>query len=151
MVILTVQQFQAHPTARRFADVLNDNRLNFQSWLDFFNNPAIQLRLQDAEIHHDRPALAGVVKQLEHTPAFSDYLSKYDSHTTWRGRQAIGVIVCLIMENIGWRRTGIKGSLGQRKAIPSGTATPGAYQNRSGISTWFTKAERYEPPTGYPY
>ena len=26
-----------------------------------------------------------------------------------------------------------------------------AYQNKSGISKWFTKAERYTPPGGYPF
>ncbi len=136
---------------RKFVDVVNDSRINFQQWLDFFCDPVIQQRMKDSEIHHNRPALAGVVKELEENPAFKDYLSNYDSHTTPRGRQAVGVIVCLVMESMGWEKTGRKGSLGQRKHVPPGTKSPGAYQNKSGMSKWFTKAERYQPPGGYPY
>lgn len=148
---ITAEIIAGDQIGRRFTDVVNDSRINFQGWLDFFNRPEIQQRMQDSEIHHDRPALAGVVKELEATPAFRDYLGGLDSHITARGRQAIGVITYIIMEGLGWQRTGRKGSLGQRKSVRPWTNTPGGYENKSGISRWFTKAERYKPSGGYPY
>lgn len=150
-VKITKTQFLQDKIARRFADVVEDERIDFPAWLKFFNTPRIQQRMMDSEIHHDRPALAGVIKELEHTPAFESYLSEHDAHTTARGRQAVGVLTYMVMEALGWKRTGTKGSLGQRKSVKPSSKEPGAYHNRSGISKWFTKAERYEPPKGYPY
>lgn len=148
---LSVTDFIQHPLGRRFADVAHDEDVPFRQLLNFLNCPAIQQRMRDSEIHHDRPALAGVVKELEHDTDFESYLANTDAHVTVRFRQAIGVAACILMEQMGWRRTGRKGSLGQRQTVRSHTSTPGAYRNRSGISQWFTKSERYEPPDGYPY
>lgn len=131
--------------------MVNDSRIDFQSWLDFFNDPARQQRMMDSEIDHDRPALAGVIRDLEHHAAFSSFLSGNDAHTTVRGRQAIGVIVRILMEMMGWKKAGHKGLLGQRATVPVGTTTPGAHKNVSGLSDWFTKAERYVLPQGMPY
>ncbi|MCC6445828.1 MAG: hypothetical protein IT210_20535 [Armatimonadetes bacterium] len=144
MVVLTIPNFRSDPQGARFADVVQDKRINFQHWLDFFNDPIRQLRMEDSETHHDRPALAGVIRELEQHPHFKPYLENNDAHTTQRGRQAIGVIVRMIMLGLGWRKTGRKGSLGQRATVPPGTTTPGAYHNASGLSQWFTRSERYE-------
>lgn len=142
-VVLTLDGFLADRQGARFADVVHDSRLDFQSWLDFFSDPARQVRMADSETHHDRPALAGVIKELEQHPAFEHFLSGYDGHTTRRGRQAIGVIVRIVMEEMGWTTTGRKGSLGQRASVSPGTSAPGAYRNTQGLSQWFTRAERY--------
>ena len=147
MATVTRAEFLADPQGRRFADVVDrDRRVDFDAWLAFFNDPVRQQRMQDAESAHGRPALAGVVKELEEHSAFKSYLADNDAHTTWRGRQAIGVLVCVVMQKLGWRKTGVKGSLGSRKATKPHTTTPGAYQNKSGISKWFTKAEHYILP-----
>lgn len=148
---LSEGDFLADTQGRRFADVVNDPAVDFGAWLDFFNDPVRQQRMLDSERDHDRPALAGVVKELEARPAFKDYLSQRDAHKTRRGRQAIGVIVRMIMEGLGWHKTGRKGSLGTRERVKPGTRTPGAYKNKSGVSKWFTRSEHYEPEGGLPY
>ena len=52
----------------------------------------------------------------------------------------------MIMEHLGWKKTGKKGSLGVRAKIARGTATPGAYHNTGGLAFWFLRGERYEHP-----
>ncbi len=147
---ITLADFAAHGTGRRFADVLNDHRVNFQAVLDFFNRPEIPIRMEDSEMHHEAPAFAGVVKEFERLPEVDHFLRSHDAHTTRRFRQATGVVILLAMEARGWRKTGKKGALGRRAKVAPGTVTPGAYVNRTGISRWFTETERYEPETGWP-
>ena len=143
--MVTLSDFQNDLQGRRYAHVVNDPRLPFQLVIDFFNDPARMVRLVDSELHHDRPALAGVVVEFERVPAIDGFFMGYDGHTTRAFRQAVGVLVRMHMERLGWRKTGRKGSLGSRLQVKPGTTTPGAYRNGSGISRWFTKAERYEP------
>lgn len=135
--------FENDHYGRKFADVLNDSRIDFNEAIDFFNNDARQIRLIDSEEHHDRPAFAGTVVEFEEHPTFKAFLSNYDAHSTQRFRQAIGVLVKLHMESMGYRTTGRKGALGTRKFVPSGTTKPGAYVNKHGLAKWFTKAERF--------
>jgi hypothetical protein len=66
-------------------------------------------------------------------------------------RQAIGVVVRMIMEHLGWKKTGRKGSLGVRAPVSPRTATPGAYHNTGGLAFWFLRAQRYELINGMPY
>jgi hypothetical protein len=151
MVTLTVADFLSDPHGRTYSDVVNDPRIVFDDWLKFFNTDARQQRMMDAEQDHERPALAGVVKELESHSAFSGFLSGRDAHTTTRGRQCIGTLVSIYMQRSKWQKTGIKGSLGTRAAASPGSTIPGAYHNKSGLSKWFTKAEHYVPETGFPY
>ncbi|MFH1688784.1 MAG: hypothetical protein ABIE42_00930 [Candidatus Eisenbacteria bacterium] len=141
---LTMKGFLSDKQGSRFTDVVKDPRLNFQAVLDFFNESARQIRMEDSEKHHDRPALAGVVREFENAEPFKSFFLSYDGHTTRRMRQAIGVVVRILMERRGWERTGRKGSLGQRASVRPRTRTPGAYHNTSGLSWWFTRSERYE-------
>jgi len=136
-------EFTHDHQGRKFSDVMNDPRISFNAVLVFFDAPERQQRMLESELHHDRPALAGVVKELEALPAVQAFLANYDGHTTTRFRQAVGVVVRIVMEKHGWRTTGRKGSLGTRKAVAPGTTTPGAYRNSGGLATWFTRAERY--------
>lgn len=48
------------------------------------------------------------------------------------------------MLKAGESTIGRKQSLGTRGPVIAGTRTPGAYQNISGLSRWFTKSARYE-------
>src|SRR5436190_1541797 len=137
MARITRGAFLSDRQGRRFSDVVNDPRLDFDEWLKFLNSPARQQRLMDSEQDHGRPALAGIIKELENDDAFRDFLSKHDAHTTRRGRQAIGVLVRMIMEAEGWEKTWTKGSLGTRAKVAPRSTTPGAYRNRSGLSLWF--------------
>ena len=142
-------QFLADAQGRRFSDVLSDSRVDMDAVFDFFADAARQQRLLDSEMHHNRPALAGVIKELEALPTVASLLGGYDGHTTTRFRQAIGVLTRIIMENHGWATTGRKGSLGKRVKVPAKTTHPGAYRNQTGegLSIWFTRAERYQRPT----
>ncbi len=137
-------QFAEDKQGRRFKDVLNDPRIDFNAVLEFFDDPDRQDRMIESELHHDRPALAGVIRELEARQDVKTFFENHDAHTTRRFRQAIGVAVRLAMENRGWKTTGRKGSLGTRVKVPAGTTTPGAYRNNGGMSVWFTRAERYE-------
>jgi hypothetical protein len=95
--------------------------------------------------------LSGVVRELETQPAIDRFLGSKHPRRTKRLRQAIGVLVRIIMEQRGWRKTGKKGSLGVRARVAKGTKTPGAYHNTGGLAFWFLRAERYELVDGMPY
>jgi hypothetical protein len=107
--------------------------------------------MEDSEIHHDRPALAGVVRELESQPTVDRFLASQDPRRTKRLRQAIGVVVRIIMDQRGWKKTGKKGSLGVRARAAKGTRTPGVYHNTGGLAFWFLRAERYERADGMPF
>jgi hypothetical protein len=149
---ITRDQFLEDRQGRTFADVLDDSEQPFDEVLAFFDSAERQRRMEDAEIHHDRAALSGVVRELEAQPAIDEFLASSDPRRTKRLRQAIGVVVRIIMEQRGWRKTGKKGSLGVRaNNIVKGTRMPGAYHNTGGLAFWFLRAERYERTDGMPF
>jgi len=150
-VIITRHDFLQDRQGRTFADVLNDAEQPFDEVLDFFNEEDRQRRMDESETHHDRPPLAGVVRELESQPAVDEFLSSKHPRRTKRLRQAVGVVARIIMERRGWKKTGRKGSLGVRATIARGTATPGAYHNTGGLAFWFLRAERYERHEGMPF
>lgn len=144
----TRDDFLGDRQGRTFADVLNDPEQPFDAVLEFFNDEDRQRRMEESEIHHDRAPLAGVVRELESLPSVDGFLSSKHPRRTKRLRQAVGVVVRMIMERLGWRKTGKKGSLGVRAKIAPRTATPGAYHNTGGLAFWFLRAERYERKDG---
>jgi len=150
-VRITRREFLEDRQGRTFADVLDDPEQPFDDVLAFFDDAERQRRMEDAEIHHDRPALSGVVRELEAQPAIDSFLASKDPRRTKRLRQAVGVAVRIIMEQRGWRKTGKKGSLGVRARVSKGTTTPGAYHNTGGLAFWFLRAERYERMEGMPF
>ena len=150
-VIITRQDFLQDRQGRTFADVLNDPEQPFDEVLDFFNADDRQRRMEESEAHHDRPPLAGVVRELESRPAVDEFLCSQHPRRTKRLRQGVGVVVRMIMERRGWKKTGKKGSLGVRAKIERGTATPGAYHNTGGLAFWFLRAERYQRHNGTPF
>jgi len=150
-VRISRNEFSEDRQGRTFADVLNDPEQPFDDVLAFFDDAERQRRMEDAEIHHDRAALSGVARELEAQPAIDQFLASKDPRRTKRLRQAVGVVVRIIMEQRGWRKTGRKGSLGVRANVVRGTKTPGAYHNTGGLAFWFLRAERYERIDGMPY
>ena len=146
-VKLTREQFLRHSLGRTFADVVTASPELFDEVLSFFGDFERQQRMEDAEIHHDRPPLAGVVRELESLPSVDQFLSVVHPSRSKRLRQAIGVIVRIIMELRGWRTTGKKGSLGVR--APASPRQPG--HNIGGLAFWFIRAERYELLAGMPF
>jgi hypothetical protein len=157
MVTITRDDFLNDRQGRTFADVCEDAEQPFDELLAFFADEARQRRMEEAETHHDRPALAGVVRELESQPAINDFLATAEPRYAKRFRQSVGVLVRMIMEARGWRKTGRKGSLGVRtKAEPkpkikSKSPAAGRSHNTGGLAFWFLRAERYQPETGLPY
>ena len=146
-VTMTRDKFLADTQGRTFADVLNDPEQPFDAALEFFSDAGRQRRMEDSEIHHDRPALAGVVREFELHPDINRFLAEVHAQKSKRFRQAIGVVVRMIMEVRGWQKTGRKGSLGVR-AIKE-RSQPN--HNTGGLAFWFIRAERYHAAEGMPY
>lgn len=141
------EEFLQDRQGRTFSDLLGDSPQILAELLAFFNDENRQRRMQEAEIHHDRAALAGVVRELECHPAVDALLSANDPRRSQRLRQAVGVLVRMIMEKLGWQKTGKKGSLGVRSDAPQHAP----YHNTGGLAFWFLRAERYELVGGMPY
>ncbi len=139
----TRKDFLEDRQGRTFADVLNDPEQPLDLVLEFFNDAEHQRRMEESEIHHDRPALAGVVRELESLKPLDQFLGKQHPRRTKRLRQVVGVVVRMIMERRGWRKTGRKGSLGVRATVSGRTTRPGTYHNTGGLAFWFLRAERY--------
>jgi len=146
-VVITKEKLFEDLQGRTFSDVANSPEQSFDAILDFFNNEARQRRMEESEIHHDRPPLAGVVRELESHPTIDRALAETNNQKSKRLRQAIGVVVRMIMEARGWQKTGRKGSLGVRKS--KDPFEPGF--NTGGLALWFVRAERYVLAEGMPY
>lgn len=132
---------------KTFAGVVDDPEQPFVVVLNFFNDAERQRRMEESELHHDRSPLAGVVRELETHPEIDRFFAGAQVRRNNRFRQAIGVLVRIIMERRGWQKTGRKGSLGVRGAKSSKTQS----HNTGGLAFWFLRAERYELPDGMPY
>ena len=87
--------------------------------------------MEESELHHDRAPLAGVVRELESQPEIDRFLAGAHSRRSTRLRQAIGVLVRMIMERRGWQKTGKKGSLGVR--AEAGQRDARAQYGRTGV------------------
>ena len=64
-VLISRQLFLDDRQGRTFADVVNDPEQPFEQVLAFFNDADRQRRMEESEIHHNRPPLAGVVREFE--------------------------------------------------------------------------------------
>lgn len=145
-VCITREEFLADRQGKTFADVANDAKQPFEVALEFFSDGDRQRRMEESEVHHDRAPLAGVVRELESLPAIDKFLAGAHVKRNARFRQAIGVLVRMIMERRGWKKTGRKGSLGVRAARSPQTPA----HNTGGLAFWFIRAERYERKDGSP-
>lgn len=150
-VCIDRQEFLSDRQGRTFTDILNDPAKPFDPVLRFFQDEHRQRRMEESETHHDRPPLAGVVRELEALPDVDRFLATGDHSRAKRLRQAVGVLVRMIMERRGWRKTGRKGSLGVRAASAPQGARPVAQHNTGGLAFWFIRAERYELVEGMPF
>ena len=146
-VIITREKFLEDLQGRTFSDVAKDPEQPFDAVLDFFNDDNRQRRMEEAEIHHDRPPLAGVVRELESHPAIDRSLADTHTQRSKRLRQAVGVVVRIIMQSRGWQKAGRKGSLGVR----DGKFPTESNHNTGGLAFWFIRAERYVRTEGMPF
>lgn len=118
----TLAKFEADAQGRRFMGVVRANPGLFDQIVGFLDDPGRQRRMLDA-VDEDHPALAGVVIELEQQAWFDEHMRT--TSDTRRLRQAIGVLVKVIVQGHGLRTTGRKGSLRE--------------------SRWFGGAEKYLP------
>ena len=146
-VRITRDEFLADRQGKTFADVVNDSKQPSNTVLEFFSDADRQRRMEESELHHDRAPLAGVVRELEAQPTIDKFLAGAHVRRNTRFRQAVGVLVRMLMERRGWKKTGRKGSLGVRAAGAPRTAA----HNTGGLAFWFCRAERYESNEGMPY
>jgi hypothetical protein len=144
---ITREEFLDDRQGRTFADVLNDPKQPFAEVLAFFSDENRQRRMEESELHHDRAPIAGVVRELESVPAIDQFLSGLHARQTQRFRQAIGVLVRIVMQRRGWKKTGKKGSLGVRAT----TSNSAPSHNTGGLAFWFVRAERYKLVKGMPF
>jgi len=147
IIKITHDKFLEDFQGRTFSDVAKDPEQPLDAILDFFMDDNRQRRMEESEIHHDRPPLAGVVRELESRPTINGILEERQTPRSKRLRQAIGVVVRMIMESRGWQKAGRKGSLGVRASKdPSGPS-----YNSGGLAFWFIRAERYVRREGMPF
>ena len=121
---ITRDEFLKDRQGRTFADVVNDAGQPFGTVLEFFSSADRQRRMEESEIHHDRAPMAGVVREFEALPEIHKFLGTLQAQRNQRLRQAIGVLVRMIMERRGWKKTGKKGSLGVRSSKSTRHAQP---------------------------
>lgn len=150
MARITVSDFLSDSQGGKFRDVVEWDELEFSAFLDFFSDETRQIRMEDSERHHDRPALAGVIREFENSEPFREVFAEGEERYLRRLRQAIGVLVRLIMESRGWKKKGCKGSLGQSK-MKDIDHIDGRLHNTSGLSWWFKRVERYFDPEVDPF
>src|SRR3954451_10128440 len=137
---ITRDDFLADRQGRTFSDVVTGSERPFAAALAFFDDDSRQRRMEESEIHHNRAPLAGVVRELESLPAVNRFLARIHPLRSQRFRQAIGVLIRMIMEQRGWEKTGKKGSLGVRNTSAAG----GPRHNSGRLAFWFLRAERYK-------
>ena len=146
-VIITREDFLEDRQGRTFGDVLKDPEQPFEEVLAFFSDESRQRRMEESELHHDRAPLAGIVRELESVPTIDQFLSGIHAQRTQRFRQAIGVLVRIVMQRRGWKKTGKKGSLGVRASASKSSPS----HNTGGLAFWFVRAERYKLVKGMPF
>ena len=113
-VSVTRHDFLQDRQGRTFADVVNDPEQPFDAILDFFNDEDRQRRMEKSEVHHERARLVEVVWELEAQPLIDDFLSSQNPLRANRLREAVGVVVRMVVERLGWEKTGKADSLGVR-------------------------------------
>lgn len=146
-VRLSRASFLSDVQGKAFARFADDPRLPLDEVLLFFSDPDRQRRMVESEIHHDRSPLAGVVRELEDAAAIERCLSETHSAVARRLRAAVRVVVRMVMEGYGWKKSGRTGMMGVRSSLGD-DATP---HNVRGLAFWFLRSERYVCKAGMPF
>ena len=90
-VIIRREDFQQDRQGRTFADVSGDSQQPFDEVLAFFNDQDRQRRMEESELHHNRPPLAGVVRELEAQSDIDRFLAS--EHPRLPQHRRIGILV----------------------------------------------------------
>ena len=137
-VNITRNEFLSDRQGRTFSDVVNGSGLSFDAVMEFFSDEGRQRRMEESEIHHDRSPLGWSRSGVGGHPAIAEFLASKHLRRSKRLRQAVGVLVRMIMERRGWEKTGKKGFLGVRSPVSQGDAA-GVAHNTGGLAFWFPR------------
>ncbi len=124
--VITLKEFTDDAQGRKYTDVLTAMGAELQAALGVLTRAEVQLRMLDAEEHHDRPALAGAIHDIEEQPTVKTLLATAPKNSRDRFKRAIGAAARIVMEGLGWKKTGRKSAIG--------------------AGQYFSIAERYEAP-----
>jgi hypothetical protein len=124
--VITLKEFTDDAQGRKYTDVFASMRVELEAALAVLTRAEVQLRMLDAETHHNRPALAGAIQQIEAHPVVAQLLATAAKNSRDRFKRAIGAAARIVMEGLGWKKTGRKSAIGAGKH--------------------FSIAERYEEP-----
>lgn len=123
---ITFQEFSQDAQGRKYTDVFRSALVELEATLGVLARADVQQRMLDAERHHDRPALAGAVVDIEAVPVVAHFLATAPKNSRDRFKRAVGAAARIVMEGLGWKKTGKKSAIG--------------------AGTYFFNAERYEEP-----
>ena len=124
---MLADEFRSDDQGRRYTDV--SELPGFDLIFSFFEDSMRQMRMIDSERHHLRPPLAGVVVELEKDSQIRAFYEALSPKKQVRVRQAVGVIVRLVMKHHHWT------------PVKDGEKTRGSLK---GLSDWFNRSERYK-------
>lgn len=120
----TLNEFRLDRTGKRFASHLATEPLfaaAFEAVVAHLAQPSVRDHMQQAEERFDKPALRGVDAELEEVPAVRQLrLSRPDLGDAFN--RAVGVLVRMTMEEVGWRAkkgAGATGLMGPSSAFRS--------------------------------
>lgn len=118
----TKDDFGEDRQGKRFQDIASMR--GFEAVFRFFDDHERRERMWDSEFWHERPAFAGVVKEFENDLEIADFYLRLTPKQAIRFRQAVGVVIKVVMRRAGMGPTGKRGSL-------------------AALSDWFKRSERY--------
>ncbi len=128
-VTITQRNFLEDPLGKSYRDVARYPGRPFDAVFDLFNKGDRQLQMEQAE-RDGKPALAGVVKELESDQTIAKILNPTTSpNRSRRLRQAIGMVTRMFMEARGWKK----------KVDKYGRDVKGPLES----ARWFGSAQRY--------
>lgn len=122
-VPINLQVFEADDHGGTFGDILREARNELSAGLKVMNGAEAQRRMEYSELDHERPAIAGLIKELERVDLIRQCLAHRDTRAD-RLKMALGTAARIVMQGRGWRKTGRKTAVG--------------------VGEFFSKAERYE-------
>lgn len=99
---ISLEDLEHHEVARRFIGGLNGYPESRDQVLSLLNDPENQERLINESMDH-RPAFQGVVHIFEADPLVRIVLDA--GRAGYRFRQAVGAVILVKMERLGWQST----------------------------------------------
>jgi hypothetical protein len=99
-VKITLADFLADFQGQKFSSIVKSPLWDFELILNFLSTPEAQRRMLDSIIHHERPPVAGIIKELER---ILNPIGLDPNLDQTRAKQAIGIAVKIVMEKLGYQ------------------------------------------------